>query len=152
MNKILSSIIMLIAVNGTSCIIQNDESMPDYEFEIASQTTSTCYWPTNPCYKKSCNDGNECTADACVINNVTCKAYCTSTPVAELTACTTRDSDVGKCVYGNCYRSCQSMADCHDNNGCTGDLCAPDEGICIYVNACGANETCNMNTLSCTSP
>ncbi len=73
-----------------------------------------------------CNDGNLCTADACVNGN------CVFTPIncADNNACT-----VDNCFSGNCAHT---PLVCNDNNSCTQDYC--QGGNCIFQAICQFND------------
>jgi len=73
----------------------------------------------------NCNDGNECTKDAC-----SPETGCTHVPVGgecnDGDSCTYPDL----CADGACVSGPE--VDCNDNNACTGDSCNPGTG-CVYV-------------------
>lgn len=71
----------------------------------------------------ACNDDNPCTMDSCVPG-----LGCTTTPVADLTACgTAQCGGLGICVGG----ICSSPPVCNDNNPCTIDSCTAG-GLCQH--------------------
>lgn len=62
---------------------------------------------------EDCDDGNECTLDACIDNS------CKYTVLADNTACSS-----GVCCSGACIRpTCSVAAECDDENTCTLDSC-----------------------------
>ena len=62
---------------------------------------------------EDCDDGNECTDDACV------DGVCENTPVADNTPCTG-----GLCCGGICTTpTCTNHGDCDDGEACTTDTC-----------------------------
>lgn len=103
---------------------------------------------------ESCDDGNECTADVCVVG------VCDHYGAADAKECTVQGTFVGACVWescvllwcndasdgipclkegglgvcrmGACSPPCGSAADCDDGNECTLDYCSPYGG-CLNV-------------------
>lgn len=76
--------------------------------------------PALICYPAFCDDGNECTADACDADG------CTNVPLADGSGCFD-----GMCVAGRCEPiQCLLDSGCDDNNLCNGvEFCAAD-GMC----------------------
>lgn len=113
---------------------------------------------------KDCNDGEECTTDACD----PASGVCTHTPVPDGTGCLQNDFCSGgyTCLAGQCQGGttiticddnnactsdgycnadygCEPSAnvpiDCSDGNPCTDDLCDPVTGCYHVANDCGAS-------------
>jgi hypothetical protein len=65
----------------------------------------------------NCNDGEQCTADACQGGN------CVSSPVANDTPCDDQDpcTSDDKCTAGKCKGTSSTGVDCNDNKPCTVD-------------------------------
>jgi len=103
-----------------------------------------------------CDDGEQCTADACQAGN------CSSTPVANDTPCDDHDPCTAddKCTAGKCKGTSANGVDCNDNKTCTIDTqvacnslecnhaIAPASTLCI-ANKCygtghcsGVDDTC----------
>ena len=75
---------------------------------------------------EDCNDGNECTDDACDGASGTCG----NTQVDDGTPCTSGGSD-GVCVSGTCGENlCEGVVCEDDGNECTGDVCNLADGTC----------------------
>jgi len=83
----------------------------------------------------ACDDGNECTSDAC-LDGDTCAAACRAAPLADGTPCSG-----GLCCSGVCAMpACGADADCDDGDACTGDAC-------VSADTCGAS--CSSTPMSC---
>jgi hypothetical protein len=80
---------------------------------------------------EGCNDGNECTDDACSYASGTCS----NTPVDDGTNCDF-DGTAGLCISGVCEDAtlCEGVECEDDGNECTEDVCNPANGTC-YVSA-----------------
>lgn len=76
------------------------------------------------CEGVSCDDGNECTSDACD----PASGECVSEPVDDGSSCAGGD---GVCESGECVPAdlCEGV-NCDDDNECTTDLCNPENGQC----------------------
>jgi hypothetical protein len=76
------------------------------------------------CDGVDCDDGNECTDDACEPSN----GNCVNEPVQDGTSC---DGGAGSCWSGECVPIdlCEGV-DCDDDNECTVDACDPNDGSC----------------------
>ena len=89
----------------------------------------------------SCNDGDDCTTDACTAGGCTYKA--TPADCDDANACTTGDA----CGSDGCVGE---AVDCDDANPCTTDACAPLNGCkhspngfsCNDGDSCTTNDTC----------
>ena len=89
--------------------------------------------------KLACDDGNECTDDAC--DPVAgCKSIFNTAPCnADDDACTEND----KCTSGKCAAG--KLKSCDDDEVCTKDACDTKNGACIIQNlpgACDDNDVC----------
>ena len=85
---------------------------------------------------EGCNDGNECTDDACSSASGTCS----NTPVDDGRVCSF-DGLSGVCVSGVCGENlCEGVVCEDDGNECTGDICNFADGTCNVPDgtACGS--------------
>jgi len=85
---------------------------------------------------EGCNDGNECTDDACSSASGTCS----NTPVDDGRVCSF-DGFSGVCVSGVCGENlCEGVVCEDDGNECTGDICNFADGTCNIPDgtACGS--------------
>ncbi|HUU84317.1 MAG TPA: C25 family cysteine peptidase [Phycisphaerae bacterium] len=85
---------------------------------------------------EDCDDGNQCTTDACV------DGVCQYAPVADDTPCTG-----GICCDGICDAPvCSVSADCNDGQACTADTCYDGDTCAAYCDsewpACGLADGC----------
>ncbi len=95
---------------------------------------------------EECEDGNECTDDACVDGE--CVNTPNTNPCNDGNACTMNDTCDGA---GNCVGS---GVVCDDQNDCTTDTCNPGKG-CVFTpdigetcddgDACTENDTCDQD-------
>ncbi len=75
---------------------------------------------------EDCNDGNECTEDACNVASGTCS----NTSVDDGRVCSF-DGVSGVCVSGACGENlCEGVVCEDDDNECTGDVCNFADGTC----------------------
>jgi hypothetical protein len=98
---------------------------------------------------KSCDDTNNCTADACNVETGECEYTFIDSACNDGDACTTGDH----CEDGECV---MEMANCDDGDKCTVDKCDSDSGcswtpkLCNDGNPC-TQDTCNPQTGNCES-
>ena len=75
-----------------------------------------------------CDDGNECTGDACDSESGFCTVEYIEGPCDDSSVC----SIVDACLNGKCVGL--DNVDCGDDNPCTDDPCDPITGVCSHVN------------------
>jgi len=117
------------------------------------KTSLDCPTPVPDCTTDSanvaCNDGNECTLEACDISAGADKAKCTfNTRKCETEAGFAPDqcSAVGCDPKTGCYRTPVPADFCDDNNNCTIDSCDPVKG-CVHVDVvCDDKDFCTTDT------
>ena len=77
------------------------------------------------CSGVDCDDGNECTVDACDPTD----GLCANDPVADGSACDFGGLP-GVCIAGLCQEDVCAGVDCNDGNECTADVCDSTAGTC----------------------
>jgi hypothetical protein len=106
-----------------------------------------------------CNDGNSCTADACVTG------HCQNTPITgscdDGNPCTSGDHcSATLCVGTAVPACCVSACDCDDGSACTVDSCTgnvcthqaiPSGSACDDGDACTVGDTCQAGACSSTA-
>ena len=138
----------LAKADGTGCDDGDTCTQNDQCSGGACKGNDTC-----SCAKDAdCDDGNDCTADACDTGTSTCK---TSVPLAKGATCS--DGDVcteGDGCDGEANASCTagSAKDCDDKDACTVDSCdasagckhdaATDGTSCDDGDDCSTNDAC----------
>jgi|GEM_PF-1804484 len=99
----------------------------------------------SPTSNRSCNDGNQCTDDACNEEENKCEYIADEdNTCTDNNACTLSDScsDEGECISGQ-------TNSCNDNNPCTWDVCVPGpEGGCQNTFLPGSCEDGNLCTVN----
>jgi uncharacterized repeat protein (TIGR01451 family) len=125
-------------------------------------SAGACAGGPNVCTCQSnadCGDNNPCTDDTCEnpgTSTATCVHVDNTAPCSDGNACTGPDTcSAGACVGGPNVCTCQSNADCGDNNPCTDDTCenpGTSTATCVHVNntapcsdgnACTGPDTCS---------
>jgi hypothetical protein len=102
---------------GNSCASNNDCASGLCVQESRTRKICRCQSGTDCCVSDAeCDDGNDCTADACV-NNQCAHTPLTGTPCDDGNLCTAEDA----CQAGQCVGvavECPPVDDCHDEGYC----------------------------------
>ena len=118
----------------------------DFEYCMDDWTVPVTCVELALCDDVDCDDGNECTVDACDPSS----GECSNEPVDDGTAC---DQGAGMCSAGQCVEIDLCMdVDCTSENECVEDgACDPETGMCIAGTnepdgtACGDGGSCDGN-------
>ncbi len=107
--------------------------------------TGACNFGICSVTAKDCNDGNDCTDDACDPANGACKA----TPLAEGKLCSGSGCVDGACSAGTCKPASNKTdgTKCSDADACTsGDACL--SGACVGATKadCDDDDTCTIDS------
>lgn len=105
------------AVDGTRC---DDDGVPGV------CTSGLC--GQGLCAGVDCEDGNECTDDACDFADGTCS----NEALSDGTPCDF-DGSTGVCAAGECIEDRCVNDPCNDDNPCTTDSCDPRDGTCTHM-------------------
>jgi len=124
-----------VAADFAEDSIMFDNALPDiHEGEV----------PVDPCLGVDCDDGDQCTNDACIPPGE-CVHTLHDGPCDDGNACTAGDwCQQGECVPGEKFS-------CDDGDPCTNDACSSVEG-CVHVlseTTCGDLEECVLGIGAC---
>ncbi len=127
----------------TSAYCQNTALTDDGICTEGICCSGKCAAPSCTDAGNECNDGNECTADACNSPG-TCSASCSYANAADNATCTS-----GVCCLGTCRASaCSADIDCNDNSACTKDTCR-NAGTCSASCSYTSIQVCINNNGCC---